>query len=56
MVGVMSSLELMLLTRAFHRMPMMDLSVALARLSFGAGMGQWMEGYDFSGARDHIGP
>ena len=38
MSGVLCTLELMLLTMAFNRMPMMDLAIALALLSFGAGM------------------
>ena len=38
MTGVIATLELMLLTIAFNRMPMMDLAVALGLLSFGAGM------------------
>ena len=38
MTGVIGTLELMLLTMAFNRMPMMDLAVALALLSFGAGV------------------
>lgn len=38
MTGVLSTLELMLLTMAFKRMPMMDLAIALGLLSFGAGM------------------
>ena len=38
MAGIISTLELMLLTMAFNRMPMMDLSIALGLLSFGAGM------------------
>ena len=36
MTGIVCTLELMLLTMAFHRMPMMDLALGL--LSFGAGM------------------
>ncbi|HZP62747.1 MAG TPA: monovalent cation/H+ antiporter complex subunit F [Terriglobales bacterium] len=36
--GVLCTLELMSLTMAFNRMPMMDLAVALALLSFGSGM------------------
>lgn len=38
MAGILCTLEMMLLTMAFHRMPMMDLAVALALLSFGSGM------------------
>jgi multisubunit Na+/H+ antiporter MnhF subunit len=38
MAGILCTLELMLLTMAFSRMPMMDLAVALALLSFGSGM------------------
>lgn len=38
MTGIVATLELMLLTMAFNRMPMMDLAIALALLSFGAGM------------------
>lgn len=38
MSGVLCTLELILLTMAFNRMPMMDLAIALALLSFGAGM------------------
>lgn len=38
MAGVICTLELMLLTMAFNRMPMMDLAVALGLMSFGAGM------------------
>lgn len=38
MAGVICSLELVLLTMAFNRMPMMDLAVALTLLSFGSGM------------------
>lgn len=38
MGGVLCTLELMLLTMAFNRMPMIDLAIALALLSFGAGM------------------
>lgn len=38
MTGVLCTLELMLLTMAFKRMPMMDLAIALGLLSFGAGM------------------
>lgn len=37
MTGIIGTLELMLLTMAFNRMPMMDLAVALALLSFAAG-------------------
>jgi multisubunit Na+/H+ antiporter MnhF subunit len=36
--GVVCTLHLMLLVMAFNRMPMMDLALALALLSFGAGM------------------
>ncbi len=36
--GIICTLELMLLTMAFNRMPMMDLAIALGLLSFGAGM------------------
>lgn len=38
MAGILCTLELVLLTMAFNRMPMMDLAVALALLSFGSGM------------------
>jgi multisubunit Na+/H+ antiporter MnhF subunit len=38
MAGALCTLELMLLTMAFNRMPMMDLAIALGLLSFGAGM------------------
>jgi multisubunit Na+/H+ antiporter MnhF subunit len=38
MAGVLCTLELMVLTMAFQRMPMMDLALALSLLSFGAGM------------------
>jgi multisubunit Na+/H+ antiporter MnhF subunit len=38
MTGILCTLELMMLTMAFHRMPMMDLALALGLLSFGAGM------------------
>lgn len=38
MTGVLCTVELMLLTMAFRRMPMMDLAIALGLLSFGAGM------------------
>ncbi len=38
LAGVLCTLELILLTMAFNRMPMMDLAVALALLSFGSGM------------------
>ena len=38
MAGILCTLELMLLTMAFHRMPMMDLAIALGLLSFGSGM------------------
>ena len=36
--GILCTIELMLLTMSFNRMPMMDLAVALGLLSFGAGM------------------
>ena len=38
MTGILCTIELMLLTMAFNRMPMMDLAIALGLLSFGAGM------------------
>jgi len=38
LTGILCTLELMLLTMAFNRPPMMDLAIALALLSFGAGM------------------
>ncbi len=38
MAGILCTLELVLLTMAFQRMPMMDLAVALSLMSFGAGM------------------
>ena len=38
MAGVLCTLEIMLLTIAFRRMPLMDLAIALGLLSFGAGM------------------
>ncbi len=38
MTGIIGTLELMLLTMAFNRTPMMDLAIALALLSFAAGM------------------
>lgn len=38
MTGILCTLELMLLTMAFNRPPMMDLAIALALLSFGSGM------------------
>lgn len=38
MTGIVCTLELMLLTMAFNRIPMMDLALALGLLSFGAGM------------------
>ena len=38
MAGVICTLDLMLLTLAFNRMPMMDLAIALALMSFGSGM------------------
>jgi multisubunit Na+/H+ antiporter MnhF subunit len=36
--GTICTLELMLLTMAFERMPMMDLAIALGLMSFGAAM------------------
>lgn len=36
--GTICTVELMLLTMAFNRMPLMDLAIALGLLSFGAGM------------------
>jgi multisubunit Na+/H+ antiporter MnhF subunit len=38
MTGIVAVAEMMLLTMAFNRMPMMDLPVALALLSFGGGI------------------
>jgi multisubunit Na+/H+ antiporter MnhF subunit len=38
MTGIICTVELMLLTMAFKRPPLMDLAIALALLSFGAGM------------------
>jgi multicomponent Na+:H+ antiporter subunit F len=38
MAGVIATLLLMLLTLAFNRMPMMDLAIALALMSFGGGI------------------
>lgn len=38
MAGVVITLLLMLLTMAFHRMPMMDVALALALMSFGGGI------------------
>jgi multicomponent Na+:H+ antiporter subunit F len=38
MAGIIASLEMMLLTMAFNRPPLMDLALALALLSFGGGM------------------
>ncbi len=38
LTGIIATLELMLLTMAFNRMPMMDLAIARALLSFGSGM------------------
>jgi multisubunit Na+/H+ antiporter MnhF subunit len=38
MTGIIGTLELMVLTMAFNRMPMMDLAIALGLVSFGAGM------------------
>jgi multisubunit Na+/H+ antiporter MnhF subunit len=38
MTGIICTLELMLLTMAFNRTPMMDLAIALSLLSFGAGV------------------
>lgn len=38
MGGVIITLLLMLLTMAFHRMPMMDLALSLALMSFGGGI------------------
>jgi multisubunit Na+/H+ antiporter MnhF subunit len=38
MAGVIITVLLMLLTMAFHRMPMMDLALTLALMSFGGGI------------------
>ncbi len=38
MGGVLATLLLMLLTMTFNRMPMMDLAVTLALMSFGGGI------------------
>jgi multisubunit Na+/H+ antiporter MnhF subunit len=38
MAGVVITLLLMLLTMAFHRMPLMDLALTLALMSFGGGI------------------
>jgi multicomponent Na+:H+ antiporter subunit F len=38
MTGVVVTLLMMLLTMAFNRMPMMDLAVTLALMSFGGGI------------------
>ncbi|MGH9513401.1 MAG: MrpF/PhaF family protein [Terriglobales bacterium] len=38
MAGVVITLLLMMLTMAFQRMPMMDLAVTLALMSFGGGI------------------
>lgn len=38
MTGVVITLLLMMLTMAFNRMPMMDLAIALALMSFGGGI------------------
>jgi multicomponent Na+:H+ antiporter subunit F len=38
MTGVVITLLLMLLTIAFERMPMMDLAIAMALMSFGGGI------------------
>jgi multicomponent Na+:H+ antiporter subunit F len=38
MAGVVITLLLMLLTIAFKRMPMMDLAIAMALMSFGGGI------------------
>jgi multicomponent Na+:H+ antiporter subunit F len=38
MAGVVITLLLMLLTMAFNRMPMMDLAITLALMSFGGGI------------------
>jgi multisubunit Na+/H+ antiporter MnhF subunit len=38
MTGVVVTLLMMLLTMAFNRMPMMDLPITLALMSFGGGI------------------
>ena len=38
MTGIIVTVELMLLTMAFNRAPLMDLAIALGLLSFAAGM------------------
>jgi multisubunit Na+/H+ antiporter MnhF subunit len=38
MAGVLITVLLILLTMAFHRMPMMDLALTLALMSFGGGI------------------
>ena len=38
MTGVVVTLLMMLLTMAFNRMPMMDLAITLALMSFGGGI------------------
>ncbi len=38
MAGVVLTLILMLLTMAFNRMPLMDLAISLALMSFGGGI------------------
>lgn len=38
MTGVVITLLLMMLTMAFNRMPMMDLAITLALMSFGGGV------------------
>ena len=38
MAGVILTLLLMLLTMAFHRMPLMDLALTLALMSYGGGI------------------
>lgn len=38
MAAVVATLLMMLLTMAFHRMPLMDLAIALALMSFGGGI------------------
>jgi len=38
MAGVLITILLMLLTMAFHRMPMMDLAITLSLMSFGGGL------------------
>ena len=38
MAGVVITLLMMLLTMAFNRMPMMDLAITLALMSFGGGI------------------